>query len=85
MNIDEILFKYRGFNELYARNWQSVEVRDTVLSLALIVRLYSFGYGKPAVSGALLLHQSEPLESLTCDDPAVAKIKALTMAVNSRH
>lgn len=80
LHMSELLSKYRGYSELYERAWQSEEVRDVILRLALIVRHYSFGHGDPAVKAACLLRDSEPLENLAIDDPAVLKMRAMIMA-----
>lgn len=85
-DLDKLLLKYRAPAKLYARSWQSDEVRDVAVALALIVRNYAFfGYDGPAVDAATLLEQSEPLECLTADDLAVKKMRAVAHAVDQRY
>lgn len=85
MTISELLSGYSSYSELYDRAWQSSEVRDAALRLSLIIRQYSFGYGDPAVNGAFLLQESEPLENLTPNDLAFWKMRALIMQVDHQY
>lgn len=85
MNLDELLTKYRSLHALYARQWRSDDARNAALALALIIRQYAFGRCDSAVSAALLLEQSEPLENLAPDDLAVKKMRALALCIRRQY